>query len=190
MRVSLRSTILLILIIGIVFGSVVHTAKVQRDAVAAIRQSGGTVRYEWQVTNGQVNQRKEPPQPKWLVGLAGVDLFENVRTVWPNAKVSEAVMVHIGSLNRLQRLILDSSTVTDEDLRHLERLTNLRALYLSDTKVTDAGLAHLDGLRNLEELVLMRTHVSDGGLRHLERMTKLKRSSLMTLTSAMLGCAI
>ena len=46
LRFSLRGLIVVVLIIGGSLGWVVHRARVQRRAVAAIEKAGGTVEYE------------------------------------------------------------------------------------------------------------------------------------------------
>ena len=54
-------------------------AEKQREAVEAIREAGGNVRYEYEfAADGRTIQRTEPPAPAWLVKLLGVDFFFDV----------------------------------------------------------------------------------------------------------------
>ena len=60
------------------------------------------------------------------------------------------------------------TNVTDAGLVHLKGLTKLQTLNLSDTNVTDAGLVHLKGLTILQTLVLIDTKVTDAGVKKLQ----------------------
>jgi hypothetical protein len=73
LRLSVRTLMVLVLVLGGGFGWIVHRAKLQRDAVVAIEQAGGHVYYEWQLQNGQIVSNGQPRWPKWLVDRLGVD---------------------------------------------------------------------------------------------------------------------
>ena len=68
---------------------------------------------------------------------------------------------------KVVRINLAASTVTDEDLASVARLNALQELYLSGTQVGDAGLAHLQKLNALKWLYLGGTQVSDEGKKQL-----------------------
>jgi len=98
-----------------------QTMKESQDAaVAAIRKLGGNVRFD----------EKSPGKP-----LVSVDLSDT--------KVSDAGLVHLKGLTKLQSLSLISTKVTDAGLVHLKGLTKLQSLNLSFSKVTDAGVKDL-----------------------------------------------
>ena len=59
--------------------------------------------------------------------------------------------------------------VTDAGLVHLKGLTKLEVLDLSGTQVTGAGLVHLAGLTKPEELYLYDTQVTDAGVAELKK---------------------
>ena len=59
------------------------------------------------------------------------------------AQVTDAGLEHLGSLTKLERLMLDDIPITDAGLEHLKGLTGLRELTLLDTKVTDEGVEKL-----------------------------------------------
>jgi internalin A len=163
------------LILGCGLGWVVHHARVQRDAVAAIERAGGRVMYEWQFKNSIPNPAGKPWAPKWLVDLVGVDYFGNaVYVISCTRKTSDAILDPVGRLSRLERLDLSDSAVTDAGLVHLEGLSRLRTLELGGTDISDAGIAHLKGLTNLRELFLQPSRVGDAGLAHLENLTGLR----------------
>ena len=59
--------------------------------------------------------------------------------------------------------------VTDAGLVHLRGLTRLQILTLNKTQLTDAGLQHLSGLTNLLRLDLTGTQVTDAGVAELQK---------------------
>ena len=78
LRFSMRSLIILVLVIGGGMGWLVRSARLQRAAVAAITSAGGTVEYDWQASGAGA--------PSWLSGwLAehiGTDYLGRVSNVW------------------------------------------------------------------------------------------------------------
>ena len=58
---------------------------------------------------------------------------------------------------------------TDAGLVHLKGLTKLEGLRLGFAQVTDAGLAHLKGLANLVVINLEDTKVTDVGIAKLRK---------------------
>jgi hypothetical protein len=60
---SACALIILILVIGVWLGWLARAAHVQRDAVAAIEQTGAVVRYDWQFQNG-IPDPSQPWAPK------------------------------------------------------------------------------------------------------------------------------
>jgi hypothetical protein len=174
LRFSVRELIVLVIVVGAGLGWIVRQAHVQRDAVAAIRKAGGTVRYSWE--HGNTFPRVGRPwAPSWLLDLIGVDFFDHVFDVnlSESSRPADTTLAEVGRLNQLQRLWLNDASVTDAGLVHLTGLTNLSTLGLGGAQVTDAGLAHLQGLTNLSRLGLNGTQVTDAGLSHLKGLTKL-----------------
>ncbi len=159
------------------------------------------MRYDWQFKDGRTIAKGSPWGPKWLVGLLGVHYFDSVTMVqyYPK-KATDAEMVRLGNLTRVDTLAFGPTEVSDAGLAHLDRLTRLRwltisgrpprstdkllgqlkvltrlqGLNLDDSDVTDAGLRHLEGLTNLELLGLGGTGVTDAGLKHLQGLTALQ----------------
>jgi Glycosyl transferase family 2 len=77
-RTSVRTFVVVVLFSGLLVAIVIRGARVQADAVAAIRREGGTVFYEWEHKQPTLNAKGEPPAPRWLINLVGVDLFGGV----------------------------------------------------------------------------------------------------------------
>ena len=55
--------------------------RIQREAVAVIKNAGGTVSYDWEWNNGNGMLGGKPWAPIWLVDLVGVDFFGHVTVV-------------------------------------------------------------------------------------------------------------
>jgi len=83
-------------------------------------------------------------------------------------------LLHLAKLEKLERLYLAHTKVTDAGLKQIAGLTALRILSLEATAVTDAGLAELKPLVNLETLFLNETQITDEGLGHLAAFPNLK----------------
>ena len=174
-----RGLIVVVLFIGGGLGWVVRSAHIQREAVAAIANSGGSyVDYDWEWSNGDVIQGGSPWAPGWLVDLIGIDYFGHVTDV-TIFRPTDSAIAEVGRLTRLQRLVMFESSITSPGLTHLGGLTELTQLDLGTTAVTDAGLANLEGLRRLSELTIRSAYVTDTGLAHLRNLTKLSKLRLL-----------
>jgi Leucine Rich repeat len=170
LRVSVRGLIVLVLLLGGSMGWIVRSARVQRDAVAAIRNAGGCVLYDWQWNNGRVINEK-PWAAKHLVDAIGVDYFGHVTGVAISSPkpATDATLAHVGRLSRLEILGLSRSSVDDDGLAQLKGLNELVYLDLGDTQVSNFGIAHLAGLMKLRALNLAGTRVTDAGIKELKR---------------------
>src|SRR4051812_27595650 len=92
LRLSVRALMVVVLVLGGAFGWIAHLARlarVQRDAVAAIRKAHGSVLYDWQMEGEEVRvipgtnriSNEVPWVPKWLVDRLGVEYFGDVSQV-------------------------------------------------------------------------------------------------------------
>jgi hypothetical protein len=182
LRFSMRGLIVVVLLIGGWIGWIVRSARVQRDAVAAIKRAGGTALYDWQwhfPSRGPARNASGPWAPIWLVERIGADYFQNVTNVsLRDSGSSSALVAQIGGFDRLELLMLGGSEISDDALRHLNGLSNLQALHLSGTDVTDRGLKHLKGSVRLKRLSLQGAKVTDSGMVHLQRLTSLEELDL------------
>jgi internalin A len=201
LRISIRALMALILIIACALGWIVSRARVQRNAVAAVKKAGGTVWYDFE------HRRVPGPPPglpAWrrLIAYAiGVDFVSSVTMVSMPGRGSGAysqnILARLGVFeqleyvdlrgvffgddaladlrgqHRLQQLVLQHTRVTETGLAHLEGLTSLRKLYISGD-ITDRGLASVAGLTHLDKLNLAFTQITDVGLRHLSALPNLK----------------
>ena len=82
LRSSVRGLIVVVLLIGAGLGWLVRSARIQRDAVAAIQVAGGRVQYNWEWRNVKYDSERRPIVPKFLVDFVGADFFGHVIDVW------------------------------------------------------------------------------------------------------------
>ncbi|MBI3462133.1 MAG: hypothetical protein HY000_03600 [Planctomycetes bacterium] len=146
----------------------------QRRSVAAIKQDGGRVYYDYQL-------REMAPNPRWLFDAIGDDFFSPVLSVKLPADVSDADLASVSCLRSLQWLSIrrtstsPSAEVTDAGLAHLAGLSQLRYLDLRNTRMTEAGLIHLHGLASLQELYLPDSvELANNGDEIVERLPTLQ----------------
>ncbi len=175
LRFSVRGLIVIVLVVGGCLGWIVRSARIQREAVAAIENVGGLVRYDGEGTIGNDIPERELWAPRWLGDLIGVDYFGHVISVVPDSSstANDSTLAAVGYLTRLRELSVSRTLVSDAGVAHLIGLSELSSLSLPDTQVTDAGLAHLRVLTKLKALGLSKTQVTDAGLTHLEGLTEL-----------------
>ena len=129
----------------------------QKEAVAALSRDQVLVRDHRQWNLGDCCPGHRPTWPHWMVEALGVDFFGHVvgaDFAWRNATstgnkrelTKEEIELWIKRLtmfDRLERLSLSGTAVTDTSLPHLIGLTGLRFLRVDDTPVSDAGLVEL-----------------------------------------------
>ena len=178
---GLKSLLVLTVVVAIPcswFAVKIRQAKRQDAAVKAIQELRGQVAT---VMNVPFQRQKQLPEDvastfaAWCRNLAGTDFLSHVVVVvLQGTQVTDAALVHLKELTKLEHLQLDDTQVTDVGLVHLKELTDLVNLWLDRTQVTDAGLVHLKELPNLWFLGLSSTEVTDAGVVHLKELKNLK----------------
>ncbi|HOH30992.1 MAG TPA: hypothetical protein PLC40_15035, partial [Candidatus Hydrogenedentes bacterium] len=93
------------------------------------------------------------------------------------AKITDAVLAHLGSIPSLESLDIYTGNFTDAGWAALTSLPNLKHLYIPNAEITDAALIHIGKITNLEDLRIRASDITDEGLVHLESLTALKRLS-------------
>jgi hypothetical protein len=186
LRLTVKALLALVLVIGVLLGWLVHRAKVQRDAVSAIRAAGGHVTYDFEKAQWSGKSGGISPGPEWLVDILGVDFLANVIQVSFREAQSDEVLAQVGRLHKLERLDAQTTHITDVGLAHLAGLSELRSLScMGSPGLTDAGLAALAGMRQLESLWIDDTSGVQGpGLSHLAELDRLTELVIHTETNA------
>ncbi len=191
-RLSVRAFLIVVLIAGGGLGWLVHGARVQREAVAAIERGRGDVRYDCQ---GPASFKKSLATWMWRrLGSRGRDYWDYLfDVVYVGVRDDPGrTMDEVAQLGRLKQLSFECAEVDfrqvaeDDDrqpyligasLEKLEGLTGLERLSFDVAPLlTDADLAHLEGLTALRVLQLPASsgcQVTDAGLVHLEGLTAL-----------------
>lgn len=112
LKLSLKATMLLVLVVGIVLGRRIDRANQQRDAIAAVKEHGGRVHYRDEYFPGTLELRGGGytwgPSLPWLHRLLGDDYFRKVAGVEldnsigvfaaPGPSLTDEVLVRVARL--------------------------------------------------------------------------------------------
>ena len=177
----------------------------QQDAVRAIEEEGGYVRYEDELDpSSRRMTRPQRCQPSRLRAVLGFDDFANVASAkvgprslarvdgLPALRILDASGIQkvpsgfssVRNLRHLETLFLDGSGINDDLLVNLESACSLRRLSLRGTLVTSHGLTHLGELVNLKDLDLSDTQVTSDGFELIKKLTQLE---LLDLSGTSIG---
>jgi hypothetical protein len=187
LQITLRTLLIAVTIICIVFGWWVSGARRQQAAVAAIARAKGEVGYDFQFGVDlftPTGQERPAYVPAWLFNAMGVDWFAEVERVIINDSRSHRSywndddMRNLKRLTSLRVLSLPGGQFTDASLENIKGLTALQFLRLSGNQITDAGMEQLRGLTSLKMLHLSDTQISDAGVKRLSRLTSLQSLAL------------
>ncbi|HUY91073.1 MAG TPA: hypothetical protein VMV10_20210 [Pirellulales bacterium] len=107
-----------------------------------------------------------------LVHLKSLDKLEKLRL--STAGVTGACFQELESLTALRWLAVRSIGLTDDGLKAIARLDRLKWLEIDDSSITDNGLANVENLKDLEFLSFTNTAITDAGLEHLRSLKHLK----------------
>ena len=163
---SLRSLMLLVVVIAIPLAWKVNRARNQRIVVAELEKLNAVrdgiskailhITYDYEIV--QVAGRKTypnvpPPGPKWLVDFFGKEYLVEVSAVTIyNPQVTDATIALIARLPKIEYLTLGSPNITDDGLVHFAGMHNLETLELYSNNLTGADLVHLAGLKRFKKL--------------------------------------
>ena len=186
LALSVKMPMLLLVPLAVWLGWVTNKARQQGDAVIAIREYGGSVRYDYEYVDG-IPRPGQRQAPRWLRRILGDAYFQEVVEVnffseydhegqsrRARAKTEE-VLSHLRRLPQLKRLNLESEQATDEGLRRITNLRDLEGLFIWDARrLSDAKIAHLASMRNLKKLHIGDCNMTDVGLAHLKGLTGLE----------------
>jgi putative pyrroloquinoline-quinone binding quinoprotein len=99
-------------------------------------------------------------------------------------QLTDAGLVYLKNLRRLEVLSIWGPKVTDEGLEHLSEFDSLRELHLGSRCISDAGLEHITSLNALEKLAISSEDVKGPGLAHLGDLENL---AVLNLTGLQLA---
>lgn len=163
----LRTLLLAVLVVSLALGWYVRRVELQRRAIAAIRQAGGTATYDYGFVSSTydifdfdlLSDATGGPDVWWFPQSwkerLGEDYFHGIAyvEVQPGHAFDKGVLDRLADLPRLQLLLVEG--LDDHDLAATGRLTHLRGLVITKAgRITDEGIARLAGMRKLELIAL------------------------------------
>jgi hypothetical protein len=185
LRLSLRSLVFLVLVLGATFGWIFNQAEHQRVAVATIERAGGEIAYDWQITPVvmgprvvyQIDLDRKPKWPKWLVAALGVDVFGSPRHIVLSQGDTNELMGSVALLSSTESLVIKrgGTPLTNAGLAHLRGMTRLKSLSLSgEMRISRNGLESLEGMTSLRNLSIYSTPLSDDDLLCIGKLKNLE----------------
>lgn len=123
-----------------------------------------------QITDDALTHLRDLPQLEQL--YLGGSVITDVEPTLFRARITDAALPQIATLQSLKVLSLAKTDIGDAGLRHLTELPNLEVLYLLGTSVTDASTETLQQMTSLKQLYLQETAVSDAALAKLRAVLK------------------
>lgn len=193
---SLRSLLLVIVVLAVILGRWTNSAIEQRKAVATIRDHYAHNRCEYDyelqhyVEFSAFSKPTEPDSwvPKSIREMLGRDYFHNIDSVVfgegrdprPSFEQDRQAWKALSGIWNLRQLTSYIEPV-DEDIEQISRLRNLKWIDLQTTpQLTDDALRSLGRLKQLERLTLSGGHYTAGGFKHLTGLRDLKHLGLFS----------
>ena len=193
-RFSLRSLLLLVVLVAIPLGWKVNRVRNQRMVVAEIEKLHGQMYYDYQRNFIGGSTSAAPPGPNWLRDILGVDYFADVVHVNVSGpQVTDKTLARLLSLPHLQLLGVDSDEITDSEVALVARSKELIGFNLKAKTITVAGIDHLQGLPTLQYLRLYGSEVNDSWVEHIAKLKSLETLALndtRITTEGLAGLAI
>lgn len=190
-RFSLRALMIAMTVACIVLGWMghrVHRARVQREAVAALKSVTMDIMYDWECDARDraaiPGYRGEPAGPDWLRELIGGEYFQEVQEVCIEVdwNTDLAVLDHVADLPHAQTLVIvnqnNYAKPKDLDLRFLAHLRNLECLFVCELRVDDACIAQIGRRTSLRSLGLPSCVVRAESFQHLLNLPNLEKLAL------------
>jgi hypothetical protein len=191
LRFSLRTLLLLMLVLGAFFGwfgKIAIQARRQQKIVGMIHEMGGEIAYR---RPGKSEFLTTPPRGPWLIrDILGRDAFGEVAYIHFRKDVSDSDLARLVELAYLELVIAHGPKITDIGLAHLAGLPKLTSLNLDQTTITKAGLKHLVSARHLRELTLGGPAITNETLEGLETLQYLTKLQLLRTSIDSAGLAL
>lgn len=169
LRISLRSLLLVTLVIAVGIAWFANYANRRKSAFAAIRDAGGQIQMA-NVPRTAIASRFERWFGSELFGVAyKVDLRKT--------KANNDILKHVAVFRELRALDLSYANVDDSGLNTIAHLP-LQELWLQSTNVTDPSANTLSTMKSLEFLALNATSVTDQFLEDLGTLPSLQNLGL------------
>lgn len=178
--VSLRVSLLLVLIAALALGWLAWILREQREIKEMILRNDGQFFYEYEPQT-VTRYTRETWVPAWLRSIIGEDHFHDVTWVRIEGRnFGDAQLERLRSLDHIETLGIVQTAITDAGLRHLSGRHALKGLCLGGNWIGDAGIDNLDlkSLPKLELLEIRSTLVTPAKIKEI----KTRFPKLMILT--------
>ena len=174
-RFTLRVLLLAVTAVCIGLGIWTQRSRRQRELVEQIQAVSGYVTYDFRGDPFEDSPRSHVPD--WLLDSFGPDYFHEVTAVVLHGR---SVLTELHRFQHLERLQVQSDSLTDAELACLVQLRQLRELSINVPEVDgkaqlgDRCLGYLSELPNLRKATIESVHVTAKGLRTLMRSPSLQ----------------
>ncbi len=185
-QITLRSAMLLVLVVAIWLGREIKVARDQGAAVEAIRAYGGHVIYDYELVNGVPTPGREPAAPRWLRARLGDDFFrevvvvnlchdaDDVSTVESSPTRDAEVVSWLRKLPGLTLLAIRGAQATDATIVNIRGMRRLESLQITGAdRLTDAGAETIGSMTSLKHLVVTHSRLTDRGLERIAGLHQL-----------------
>lgn len=123
------------------------------------------------------SSKYQPVSPKqaWANAVEEVRTGESEEIRLYKNPVSDAQLEELAGLEKLKRINLADSAITDEGLALIAKhAPQLELLRLGSPNITDAGMSHVAEMKKLRFLHLINVPITDAGLKPLATMSWLE----------------
>jgi Leucine Rich repeat len=103
-----------------------------------------------------------------VLNLERMDRYRNPQSMRVSIPLTDACLIHVQALPRLEVLTLAGNLITDQGLAQIATMRNLKTIDLEATEITDAGLAYIEGMKRLESVNLAANRVTKPALTQLQ----------------------
>ncbi len=174
-RLSLRTWMVLIVVIAVPIGWLARQIHTQRQAIAAVVAAGGTIGfiYHWQDDPATGMKRTEPAAPRWLRRWLGDELFQSVYSVTYDNVTTPDALVGLAAFDRLEVLSLEESSdpsrlfPVEVDWRPVQGLQNLHSVGVHGRLASDRALGEFGRVAAIEYLWIDRAPATAAGFARL-----------------------
>lgn len=164
-------------------------AERQRASVQALIEIDAQVVYQNQVNRMSAFfiPASEPPGPKWLHPILGVDFFDSVVRVYGDFEFTDEHVSLLNGLPKLRSFQAEGSLLTDDGISQITNIKTIQHLNVSGSRLTDKGSVYFQKMPNLKVLQLWQTSITDESIENLAKLKNLKSlylgGSLITKTA-------
>lgn len=182
LRFSLRLLLATLTLLCLALALWTHRAREQRRIVERIRETGGSVEYDYQRREQLVGNPKKWKSisfvPDWLLDRLGEDYFHEVIEV---SITDASLLAALPRFHRIDCLHINSHTLTDQEFVSVAKLRRLKGIDIygddkdPDTQISDRSLSILANLPALELINLHSSRVTAAGLAALSNSQSLEK---------------